>query len=1145
MKLILKPLKNIKLGMSQFSGLLVFVFVFGLTTYLSYQRYLILKSSEENELRRQASQVENEIKRILEQGFSSTQNLAFLTENYGVPEDFPKVAKLILGTNSNIDALELVDSTGLITNVYPFEGNEVLGFNILKDSIGKEGALKTMEKGGYYVTGPINLKQGGSGFVCRTPIYVENQFAGFAAAVIKLESLLSEISLKSLENNPFSYQLYKTNTDGSEQIFYATKEVFSNNAMKHFISDYNGEWKLYVISEKKLALYGFYVLGGLGLILSIIAGVFTTFLLEQPRTLRKMVNEKTHLLQENEQKLRAFIAQASDGIFLADFHGNLLEANIKGVELFGYPKEELLTKNLVELATKSDLKKAPLRFKEINKGHSVLTERKLLRKDGSSFYGEVSAKKLNDGTILGIVRDVTARKKLEYAANENLKKFQKAFNSQTIGMAIFDNELKFADANQYFLELLGFQLKEVIGKKFKELGIIIDEESKRKEALDSLNSSGKILSMELIARPKGKEKIFFTASAETYEVNKKKYILATYLDRTDERKAQKKIVASEKKYRELTERISDAFISIDNHWNLTYVNAKAQELIQKKKEELIGKNIWDVFKNTISSSTRGKIEGALKKQEYVHLEQFHPRNNIWIESHVYPSPEGLTVYFRDITQRKVSEEENQKLLAVIEKSPGFIGLSGMDGGGIYLNESGRELVGLSNEDAISNYSILDFFPEDSRQVIKEEYMPIIFKNGSWSGEGYLKSFKENRNIPAALSAFLINDKNNNKPIGIGSVAFDLTDQKKTEREILELQNKMNAAIRIGKIGYWNWNFEKDIIDWSERMYEIYDVEPGRKIDVAFTKTLIHPDDLVMHDTIIDTKISQRDNSSFSYRIIHRDKSIKYVKVQMEVTTDASGKVIASQGTAVDITEAKEFEKRLENQNAELKKTNSELDSFVYSASHELRAPLASLMGLLDIMKKEKGEPETINRLEMMENSVMRLDAFIEDIISYSRNKHMSLKCEKVNFKEIIDKALQDLWYLKNTKKIHISTNLKTDCEFFSDRRSIAVLISNFLSNAIKYNDKTKTTPSIWIDVNTNEEKAVIEIKDNGIGIKKKSQEKIYDMFYRDSSDEMGSGIGLFIVKEIINKLDGTIELDSKPKIGTTFTLTLPNTYPNN
>ncbi|ASV30255.1 PAS domain S-box protein [Maribacter cobaltidurans] len=1136
------PFNKFRLSTPLLSGFLVFLLVFSLAYYVTYQRYLILKNSEEEEVRRTANRVEREMKGVLEQGFSSTQNLSFLVENYGVPEDFSKISKLILSTNKSVDALELVDSTGVITNVYPLEGNEVLGFNILTDSIGKPGALKTIEKGKYYISGPIDLKQGGSGFICRTPIYNQSKFAGFAAAVIKLSSLLSEIHLDTLENNPFSYQLSKANPDGSEKIFFSSTRAFPGNSLKNSISDYNGEWKLHVISNKNPSKYGLYVLGGLGFFIAMLSGFFTKFMLEQPKKLKEKVEQKTLLLKENEQKLRTFIEQASDGIFITDFDGNILEANLQGVEMFGYPKKDLLQKNLSDLTTEQDLTKVPLKFMELKSGQAVLTERELLRKDTSSFYGEVSAKKLTNGTIMGIVRDVTIRKELQRAALDNLQKFKKAFNSKTIGMAIFDEQLNFVDANFYFLEKLGIG-KDFRGKSLETLvNKIVGGKAKREEALKALEKHGKVLSMNLIVHTKDKRKIHFSTAAETYEVDDKKYILATYLDITKEKKAQEQIISSEKKYRELTERISDAFISVDTHWNLTYVNAKAKEFIKNPQHELTGKNLWETFPELLGSQVKLELESALKKQKDVHLEHFHPKDNVWIESHAYPSPEGLTVYFRDISMKKHTEQENQKLLTVVEKSPGFIGLSGLDGKSIYLNEYGRELVGLSAEDSIAPLSLLDFFPENAQEIIRDEYLPIIFKSGIWSGEGYLKHFKTNKNIPALLSAFIINDKSTNKPIGIGSVAFDLTEQKKTEREILDLQNKMDAAIRIGKIGYWNWNLKTDIIDWSDRMYEIYDVKPGKKIDASFSKTLVHPDDLEMHDAIIENKISNRDNSSFSYRIVHRDKSIKYVRVQMEVTTDVHGNPVTYQGTAVDITETKMFEERLEKQNAELIKTNSELDRFVYSASHELRAPLSSLLGLLNIMKIDEKREVVVERLVMMENSIMRLDGFIGDIIAYSRNKHLDLKKEEVNFNILIEKVLEDLWYLKNTNKISISTKIDTGSKFYSDSKSISVLLNNFLSNAIKYYDPKKSAPYIRINVETTRENAVVEIKDNGIGIKKKSHEKIYDMFYRDSTSEMGSGIGLFIVKEIMEKLGGTIALESKPGIGSTFILTLPNYY---
>lgn len=645
------PLKKIKLSSPVIPGLLVFLIILSITTFVAYQRYLILKSSEEDGVSRQATRIDREIKNVLNQGFSSTQSLAFLVENYGVPQDFSNISQLLLKTNTSVDALELVDSSGVITHVYPIEENEVLGFNILMDSVGKPGAVRTIEKGEYYIAGPINLKQGGSGFVCRTPIYTNNEFSGFAAAVIKLSTLLSAISLDSLEQSQYSYQLSKVNPDGSEKIFFSSQKKLQENALNRSITDYNGEWKLYVISNKSFALGGVLALGILGVFLSILAGFYTNSILERPIKLKKMVEDKTLLLRESEQKFKSLIEQASDGIFLTDFNGNMIDANIRGVEMFGYSKSELLKQNIKNLATNEELENLPIRFQELNLGQSVLSERQLLRKDKSSFYGEVSAKKLNDGVILGIVRDISERK--------------------------------------------------------------------------------------------------------------------------------------------------------------------------------------------------------------------------------------------------------------------------------------------------------------------------------------------------------------------------------------------------------------------------------------------------------------------------------------------------------------EERKKLENKNRELKKTNSELDSFVYSASHELRAPLTSLLGLVDIMKKEEWESEKLVNLNMMENSITRLDDFIGEIIQYSQNKHLDVKIEKINFSTLIDRSLEDLWYLKNTSGINVVKEINNKEPFFSDKRRVTVLLNNFISNAIKYHDLEKRSPSIWINVIINSKEASIIIKDNGMGIDKESQTKIYNMFYRATAKVMGSGIGLFIVQEILEKLRGSVSLESELNMGSTFTIKLPNMAPKN
>ncbi|MDA9089841.1 HAMP domain-containing histidine kinase [Maribacter arcticus] len=213
---------------------------------------------------------------------------------------------------------------------------------------------------------------------------------------------------------------------------------------------------------------------------------------------------------------------------------------------------------------------------------------------------------------------------------------------------------------------------------------------------------------------------------------------------------------------------------------------------------------------------------------------------------------------------------------------------------------------------------------------------------------------------------------------------------------------------------------------------------------------------------------------------------------------------------------------------------------MYSASHELRAPLASVLGLITLILTEENKPGLVASLNMMEKSVKRLDDFIKDIIEYSRNKHLKVNVETINFTNLIESSIESFWYLENMNKIKVKINVDDKIDFASDKKRISILLNNFISNAIKYHDVSKRTPTIWISIKTSKKEAIITIKDNGLGMAEEQLDKIFDMFYRISSQIMGSGIGLFIVKEVLGKLNGTIEVKSALGEGSTFTLKIPN-----
>lgn len=233
-------------------------------------------------------------------------------------------------------------------------------------------------------------------------------------------------------------------------------------------------------------------------------------------------------------------------------------------------------------------------------------------------------------------------------------------------------------------------------------------------------------------------------------------------------------------------------------------------------------------------------------------------------------------------------------------------------------------------------------------------------------------------------------------------------------------------------------------------------------------------------------------------------------------------------------------KRLKDQNVALEKANEELDRFVYSASHDLRAPLASTLGLINITRISDDSQEKINYLNLMEASLNKMDRYIHDITDYSRNARLSFEFEKIEFDELTNDTIQTLSYHENTSKIHFLVNKQDSTPFYSDYSRLNIIFRNVISNAVKYHDLTRPNPYLSIDIKITKQEGVFCFEDNGIGIEAQYIDKIFNMFYKASPESFGSGLGLYIVQEALNKLQGKIKVISTPGQGSTFTITIPN-----
>jgi signal transduction histidine kinase len=233
-------------------------------------------------------------------------------------------------------------------------------------------------------------------------------------------------------------------------------------------------------------------------------------------------------------------------------------------------------------------------------------------------------------------------------------------------------------------------------------------------------------------------------------------------------------------------------------------------------------------------------------------------------------------------------------------------------------------------------------------------------------------------------------------------------------------------------------------------------------------------------------------------------------------------------------------KELKDKNERLKKVHSEMSQFVYSLSHELRGPLMSISGVSKLAKMETKDPEILEYFDMIDSATLRLDDFIYKMLDFYRSTKIENKVTEINFKEIVESQLdayREKWELENIK---IKVDIEQKGVFYSDDAKIRVILNNLFSNAYKFQKEFNEGKFINLSVVVKNKKATITIEDNGIGIDEKYHPVIFNLFQRATQKNVGSGLGLYMVKESVAQMGGEIQLNSVIDHGAIFIISLPS-----
>lgn len=364
---------------------------------------------------------------------------------------------------------------------------------------------------------------------------------------------------------------------------------------------------------------------------------------------------------------------------------------------------------------------------------------------------------------------------------------------------------------------------------------------------------------------------------------------------------------------------------------------------------------------------------------------------------------------------------------------------------------------------------------------------------------------------------------------------------KTTRELARSQAQKDMVVEAVQAGIYEWKGGKDNSIYVSAIWKKllgYAPEELPEITINFYWAILHPDDVERVKKTMDEHFRTQKTYLNELRLRTRSGAYRWFLDSGDTRFDADGKPLLTVGSIIDISDRKQVEEKLHTQNQLLLKTNQELDQFVYSVSHDLRAPLSSILGLTRIYELTPEPPEKDAIVRLISDRANTLDLFIREILDYSRNARMEVKPKDVHIATLVRDVVNGLQHMTGMERIAFNWELDEDIVVRTDPERLKVVVTNLISNAVKYSDTGKNS-FVRISSTLEDRTWKFMVTDNGIGIESKHIPKVFEMFYQAHANSQGSGLGLYIVTEAVDRLGGKIQVDSKYAIGTTFTVILP------
>ena len=746
-----------------------------------------------------------------------------------------------------------------------------------------------------------------------------------------------------------------------------------------------------------------------------------------------------------------------------------------------------------------------------------------------------------NGTLIDITE---AHEGVEKIA-ESEKRYHFLFEKNPLAMMVVNkDDLGILEINSSAIKVLGFPAEEFLSLTLKDIILKNDFKDLTEKLKHLQKGKDLVLNLKNIRKDGGVIEVEFIITE--FQYLKKPAYLKIVTDVTEKRRSEELIKRQNVLFKELFNASPFGIILFDKDEKILQVNKAFEKLFHYEFEEIKNKSIKELIIPDDKLAEAAEILNSARNLNMVQTETRRMRKDgtefdVLVVRYPIESQDQLLGYYGlyvDISPQKRAERnlkrEKDFIDSIINSLPGIIYVIAINGKRQLKlwNENLRKVTEYSDEE-LAKIKPSDLFIGSDKELIERE-LHKVSTEGKSDAEAIIIS-KSGKQTLYYFTGGLAEIEKQSYIIGMG---VDLTERSKYQ-QMLRILERALESLAEGVIITDNTKPDNPIMFVNPEFCRItgYSAE-----DVIGKNSRLLQDKHTSKKTIAAVKDAVENQRTFRGEILNysKDGSTFWNLMIIAPVFDKNKVATHFVGMINDISDIKNWQQRIEENNQELKKTNAELDRFVYSTSHDLRAPLTSVLGLINIALAES-DPELIRDfLRRMRNSVLRLDLFIQDIVNYSRNTRLEVIEEEINFKELLDDILEKMEFMENANSIDFKIQVKDGGKFYSDKNRLNVILSNLISNGIKYQDFNKEYRYIYIKIKISKDKATITIEDNGQGIPFEYQEKVFHMFFRASEQSTGSGLGLYIVKEMIDKLSGSIKMISNPGLGTKFQLEIPN-----